>query len=106
MNNPFTLPFGREPKQYISRITQTHQIVDDFLSESPVSPIYMITGVRGAGKTVMMTSIAKEIQKNDEWYTVELNPKRDLLTSLASKIYEFPYMKEKFIKAKLDFSAF
>ena len=106
MNNPFTLAFGRETKQYISRIAQTHQIIDDFLSESPVSPIYMITGVRGTGKTVMMTSITKELKKNDDWYTVELNPKGDLLTSLASKIYAFPHMKEKFIKAKLDFSAF
>ena len=106
MNNPFTLAFGREPKQYISRITETHRIIDDFLSETPVSPIYMITGVRGSGKTVMMTSISKEIQKNDNWYTVELNPKRDLLASLASKIYAFPHMKEKFIKARLDFSAF
>ena len=106
MNNPFTLAFGKEPKQYISRITQTNQIIDDFLSELPASPIYMITGVRGSGKTVMMTSISKEIKKNEDWYSVELNPKRDLLTSLASKIYAFPHMKEKFMKAKLDFSAF
>lgn len=106
MKNPFTLTFGKKPEQYISRITQTHQIVDDFLSDSPSSPIYMIAGVRGSGKTVMMTSISMEIQKDKNWYTVELNPKRDLLTSLASKIYAFPHMKEKLVNAKLDFSAF
>lgn len=106
MKNPFTLAFGRTPEQYISRITQTNQIIDDFSSETPISPIYMIAGVRGSGKTVMMTSISKEIQKEEDWYTVELNPKRDLLTSLASKIYAFPHMKEKFLEAKLDLSFF
>lgn len=106
MKNPFTLTFGKKPEQYISRVSQTNQIIDDFLSESPTSSIYMIAGVRGSGKTVMMTSISKEIQKEENWYTVELNPKRDLLTSLASKIYAFPHMKEKFFEAKLDFSAF
>lgn len=28
MNNPFTLSFGKKPVQYISRITQTNQIID------------------------------------------------------------------------------
>lgn len=106
VKNPFTLTFGKKPEQYISRITQTEQIVEDFRSEAPSSSVYMIAGVRGSGKTVMMTSISKELEKEDEWYVVELNPKRDLLTSLASKIYAFPHMKEKFLDAKLDFSAF
>lgn len=39
----------------------------------------MITGVRGSGKTVMMTNISSEIGKDENWITVELNPKRDLL---------------------------
>lgn len=63
MNNPFTLSFGQKPLQYISRIAQTNQIIDNFKAEHPSTPIYMITGVRGSGKTVMMTSIANEIKK-------------------------------------------
>lgn len=46
----------------------------------------MITGVRGSGKTVMMTNIVSEIKKDEEWLTVELNPTRDMLQSLAAKI--------------------
>ncbi|MCI6004639.1 MAG: ATP-binding protein [Blautia sp.] len=66
----------------------------------------MITGVRGSGKTVMMTNIAGEMRRNKEWIVLELNPTRDLLQSLAAKIYSLPEMHDRFLKAKLDFSAF
>lgn len=106
MHNPFTLSFGKKPIQYISRITQTSEIIDQFKAETPSNQIYMITGVRGSGKTVMMTSIGGEMKKDPGWIVVELNPMRDMLQSLAAKIYSMPQMHERFIKAKLDFSAF
>lgn len=107
MNNPFTLSFGKKPVQYISRIAQTERIIGDFTAEESPNQIYMITGVRGSGKTVMMTNIASEIRKqSDKWIVVELNPNRDLLQSLAAKIYAIPEMHSAFVKAKLDFSAF
>ena len=37
---------------------------------------------------------------------MELNPTRDLLQSLAAKIYSIPELHTLFINAKLDFSAF
>lgn len=104
MNNPFTLSFGKKPLQYISRISQTNEIIDNFNAQEPVNQLYMLTGVRGTGKTVMMTSIANELKKDDRWIVVELNPARDLLQSLAAKLYSMPEMHSHFIQAKLDFS--
>lgn len=66
----------------------------------------MITGVRGSGKTVMMTNIAEEMRRNTDWIVIELNPMRDLLVSLAAKIYGIPKMHARFLEARLDFSAF
>lgn len=106
MNNPFTLSFGKKPVQYISRITQTNEIIDTFNAELPSNQIYMITGVRGSGKTVMMTNISTELSQLSNWITVELNPTLDLLQSLAAKLYGIPDLHERFLKAKLDFSAF
>ncbi|SEP75883.1 hypothetical protein SAMN02910369_00560 [Lachnospiraceae bacterium NE2001] len=63
MSNPFTLSFGKEPTEFISRLTQTNEIIDDFNSEDPVSQVYMIIGVRGSGKTVILTKIKKMIYK-------------------------------------------
>lgn len=106
MNNPFTLSFGKKPVQYISRIAQTNQIIENLQAKTPSSQIFMITGVRGSGKTVMMTNIADEIRKDEDWIVIELNPMRDLLGSLAAKIYSIPWMHTRFLEARLDFSAF
>ena len=104
MNNPFTLSFGKKPLQYVSRISQTREIIDNFNAVEPSSQIYMLTGVRGSGKTVMMTGIANELKEMEEWVVVELNPTRDLLQSLAAKLYSQPEMHAHFVQARLDFS--
>lgn len=104
MNNPFTLSFGKKPLQYVSRISQTNMIIANFSAEEPSNQIYLITGVRGSGKTVMMTGIANEMRNREEWIVVELNPTRDLLQSLAGKLYSLPEMHAHFVHAKLDLS--
>lgn len=105
MNNPFTLSFGKKPLQYISRIAQTNKIIENFEAETPSSQIFMITGVRGSGKTVMMSNIAGQMRADEKWIVVELNPARDLLQSLAAKLYGIPEIHARFLKARFDFSA-
>ena len=56
--NPYTLVFGKEPSQLISRISQERDVIENFTSDDPSWQLYMITGVRGMGKTVFMTDIA------------------------------------------------
>ncbi len=87
MSNPFTLSFGKKPSEFISRITQTNQILDDFNSDDPSSQVYMITGVRRSGKTVMLTSITDSLTQDKTWISVELNPERDMLEKLAASLY-------------------
>lgn len=96
----------RKPVQYVSRIVQINRIIEDYEAVPAVNQIYMVTGVRGSGKTVMMTNIADILSKRDDWIVVELNATRDLLQSLASRLYAVPRLHDCFLKAKLDFSAF
>ena len=105
-NNPFTLAFGKKPVQYVPRIARTNLIVEEYVAVPAVNQIYMVTGDRGSGKTVMMTNIAGILSKRNDWIVVELNATRDLLQSLASKLYAVPKLHECFLKARLDFSAF
>lgn len=56
--------------------------------------------------SVMMTSIASEMREKESWIVVELNPARDLLQSLAAKLYSLAELHPYFIQAKLDFAAF
>lgn len=103
MNNPFTIYFGKTPKQFIARLSQTNGIIDTFKDDKPSSQVYMITGVRGCGKTVMLTDVANAFRKEHGWIVLELNPERDMLMSLAASLYAIPELHKLFLKAKLDF---
>lgn len=103
-NNPFTISFGRQPTQFISRIVESNEISDNFNQDPSPAQVYMITGVRGSGKTVMMTERARTFAADAKWIVVELSPERDLLSSLAAKLCSRPDLYPLFIKAKLNFS--
>ena len=104
MQNPFSIMFGKEPPRMISRLSQSDLVIRTFTQESPANQIFMITGVRGAGKTVFMTNIANQFRKENHWVTVELNPAVDLLRDLASKLYNDKSITELFKRAKINLS--
>lgn len=103
-NNPFILTFGREPINFIPRIDYLQEVKDNFYSETRPNQAFMITGVRGTGKTVLLSKLAKEFEKNKDWIVVDLNPERDMLNSLASQIYNNSKVKHLFLKAKFNLS--
>ncbi|MBO4908824.1 MAG: ATP-binding protein [Lachnospiraceae bacterium] len=103
-NNPFSLTFGKEPSQMISRIAQTGEIIDNFTSDNPGQQIYMITGVRGSGKTVFMTSISKRLQSEDNWIIIELNSSGEMLKEFAAKLYNIKGMPRKYAADGINLS--
>ena len=104
VKNPYTLAFGKTPEQIISRTTDSMQVMDMFSDEHPAHQAYMITGVRGSGKTVFMTDVAKKLAADKQWVTVELNQEKDLLEGLASKLASEHELANIFRSAKIDLS--
>ena len=102
--NPFSLTFGKEPSNVISRDAQISEIVDGFTSENPEFQVCMITGVRGSGKTVLMTEIASEIRTDRDWIVAELSPERDILHALAAELSNRKDLLQIFKDAKLNLS--
>ena len=96
--------FGKEPLQMIHRIAESDEICRNFLAEQSPQQVYMITGVRGVGKTVQMTEISKRIRKEDNWVVVELNPANDLLVDLAAKLYNESSVTDIIRNAKINLS--
>lgn len=80
----------------------TNKVIDSFAAEVPSAQVYMITGVRGSGKTVFMTNIVCEMREKKDWYAIELNTDGDLLSDLASKLYSIPGLNALFLKANSD----
>lgn len=104
MGNPYSMVFGKEPELLISRTAQFHTIISDFTAETPPYQTYLLTGVRGSGKTVMMTDIVNYFRKDKDWVVVELNPDRDLLTGLAANLTSNQKFARIFQTAKLNLS--
>ncbi len=99
--SPFSIAFGKKPNEYISRVRDENEIIDAFMSES--TNAYMISGVRGSGKTVLLSDIANRLDE-EGWVVVELNPTTDMRMSLASKLYNKENFTKDFINAKLNLS--
>lgn len=104
MGNPFTLSFGKKPIEEIARPVQMTEILDAFTAEPVNQQIYMITGVRGTGKTVLLTDISNRLRNMEEWIVVELNPAVDLLQGLAAKLARSEKLSEQMRKAKISLS--
>lgn len=103
-NNPFTLSFGKEPYSFIDQGMQKQEIIDSFTSENPSFQACMITGVRGSGKTVMLTNIAKYFTDLKDWIVINLSPELDLLHSFAANLSNRTDTLALFRDAKINLS--
>lgn len=104
--NPYTLLFGKAPSEIISRMQTENEIIESFSATPPSQQIAMITGVRGAGKTVFMTNVLNQLKKDKQWICVELNPEQDLLLGLAAKLSSNPELSQIFYQAQINLSFF
>lgn len=106
MSNPFTLTFGKSPLESVERPTQINEIMEAFTAEPINQQMFLITGVRGSGKTVLMTEISHRLMDKDDWVVIELNPAADLLSSMLSKLNSDQTCAALIKSAKIDLSFF
>ncbi|MBQ0050908.1 MAG: hypothetical protein KBT11_02455 [Treponema sp.] len=104
MQNPFSLTFGKNPLNAVSRPVEIMEITESFSSEIVNQQIYLLTGIRGSGKTVLMTEVCKIFREKKDWIVVELNPELDFLESLMSKLVSNSTCTEIFKSAKINLS--
>ena len=85
--NPFTLMYGIPALSTISRDEPINKILNSFMYSNSMY-MYLITGIRGTGKTVLLRKTSEIISKNNDWITIDLNPQGDIITSLANRLYD------------------
>ena len=103
-NNPFSMTFGIEPANLINRIKETDKIISEFSGNQTSNYVYIITGLRGSGKTVLLSSIASKLSEDKNWIVVDPGPKDNILENVASEIYETTKAKKLFVKGEFSFS--
>lgn len=84
--NPFSIMFGKNPTINVSRIEEKELIINTFSSELITNQVYLITAIRGAGKTVLMSEISDFYKEKKDWITLELNINTDMQLGLLSKL--------------------
>ncbi|MBR5376691.1 MAG: ATP-binding protein, partial [Lachnospiraceae bacterium] len=103
--NPFTITFGKEPNKLVSRYEDTDKIVSTFNSSNAVSQTFLIEGIRGSGKTVLMTTVAKILAKEKNWVVVNLNPTMDMISEFAMRLKEACSSKPEVLSKGFNISA-
>lgn len=98
----YSLTFGQCPVNFIERKRVKEQIISNITLDYPISRSYIITGVRGSGKTVLLSNIADEIKEKKDWIVVDVNPEKEILSQLVASIHASPKFKN--ISAKVSFS--
>ncbi|MCQ2362301.1 MAG: ATP-binding protein [Acidaminococcaceae bacterium] len=106
MKNPFSLTFGKQPQSLIGRDRQIDEIVDSFSAPLPDYQVCMLTGVRGVGKTVFLTSVANELRQNKDWLVLDLSPERNLLDSMVAELADNSNFLDYLKRAKVSISVF
>ena len=104
MVSSFDLTFGKLPFNFLSRDNLINEICFGFCSDYPNSNVYIISGARGSGKTVLLNKIYKEMMSIENCVVIKVNPDRDILEQIASNIYENEDVKHLFIKKSFSFS--
>ncbi len=69
-----------------------------------MSHCFIITGVRGSGKTVMLNAISKQFKEDDGWIVIGLNPEDDMREAFAAKLYSSARIKHLFLEKDFSFS--
>lgn len=83
--NPFTLMYGISSESSINRDEELNKILKSFIYDNAMY-MYLIVGIRGSGKTVLLRNAYDIISKNDNWVCVDINPQGDIISSLANKL--------------------
>ena len=103
--NPFTITFGKEPNRLISRYEDSDNIISTFQADNVVSQTFLIEGIRGSGKTVLMTSVAKKLAEDSRWIVINLNPAMDLLSGFATRLTDACDHKPELFNKEFNVSA-
>ena len=104
--NPYAISFGRIPNQFIGRDLLIDEIVETLNSDLAGEQAFKLTGIRGTGKTVTLTAIAKELRNSDDWIVVNLKPDGNITGDLVANLYsEVPFLTS-FVDTSLNLSSF
>lgn len=86
IENPFSPSFGLVPPIYLDRNQHLALLLREL--GKPLSPYRttLIYGVRGAGKTALLTDVINQLNQQKDWIVVDLSTKTEMLNTLIDTL--------------------
>ncbi|MCR5603435.1 MAG: hypothetical protein K6G27_07015 [Lachnospiraceae bacterium] len=106
INNPYTTGFGRIPSHYIVRDIVIDDIIESINAYEIQGQAYKLTGIRGTGKTVTLTSIERRLREDDSWIVTGIKPDGNIMEDIVGSIYNEVPMLSSFFSRELNLSKF
>ena len=92
-NNPFTLMYGIASQSIVTREDSLNKIINSFTLQNNMQT-YLITGLRGTGKTVLLRTVEEQLSNKKDWVVLNVNPQGEILNSIASKLYDLGLVRK------------
>lgn len=109
MQNPFSTTFSKYPEYTYITTVEPYEMLDNFSYDHPSESVYKITGLRGSGKTVIMSNVQDELSSDENkkkgWLVYTLNPTRNMLEQFASYLYNESFIRESNKSRSINISA-
>lgn len=102
--NPYSMIFGQIPTEMVSRLQSVDTVINSFLHDNPKQQVFMVTGIRGSGKTVFMTEVSRIILGDRDFTGVDLNSEGNLLEDLYARLLKNNSLKSIFKSANISLS--
>jgi chromosomal replication initiation ATPase DnaA len=87
VNNPYNPSFGQKPERFIGRDSIIFEILNALDNYNSPWRTSLLIGVRGSGKTALLTDLAESVKKN-EVLIVSVTPDGQLLNDILSCLYD------------------
>lgn len=109
MQNPFSTTYSKIPDRTYISTSELQEIKENFSYDQPSESVYKITGLRGSGKTVLLSIIQNEFQQEEYrrqgWLVYNLNPMRDMLQQTLAALSQEDFIKIPDKNKSVNFSA-
>ena len=104
MEDPFTTTFGIVPKNIISRLSEFDMVKNSFLAERPNRYLYLITGLRGSGKSVLLSCLFDYFSHQKNWIVLDCPFQGNLIHDSLIGLCHYGLERKMFVESELEFT--
>ena len=99
MDSPFNPQFGKRPDSFVGRASMIDGLIREYHDKNAPERVTIISGVRGSGKTALLSDISAILEQTNDWLVVNVATTERLLENIMGVI------KYKIKESQLNFPA-